>query len=202
MFSELTRDDVFRIETRRLWLRWPRESDVAAIESIVSLHAVAKMTTRIPHPYPEGEAQRFVGAIRAGNAAGSSLHLAMTEKQGARQIVGMISIKPGSPNRASLGFLVAPAHWGKGYASEAVRAMIVMTFQLSSVQAIESCVFVANPASARVHEKCGFMALGRCQMDLPLRGGLVDVERFSLSRRLWQGEAREHEHFVPEACEP
>ena len=24
LFHDLTRDDVFRLETRRLWLRWPR----------------------------------------------------------------------------------------------------------------------------------------------------------------------------------
>ncbi len=27
MFPDLTRDDVFRIETKRLWLRWPRIQD-------------------------------------------------------------------------------------------------------------------------------------------------------------------------------
>ena len=31
MFPELTRDDVFRLETRRLWLRWPRMADANAI---------------------------------------------------------------------------------------------------------------------------------------------------------------------------
>ena len=31
MFPDLTRDDVFRLETRRLWLRWPRLADVQAI---------------------------------------------------------------------------------------------------------------------------------------------------------------------------
>ena len=29
MFPDLTRDDVFRLETRRLWLRWPRAADAA-----------------------------------------------------------------------------------------------------------------------------------------------------------------------------
>ena len=31
MFPDLTRDDVFRLETRRLWLRWPRLADAQAI---------------------------------------------------------------------------------------------------------------------------------------------------------------------------
>ena len=31
MFPDLTRDDVFRIETPRLWLRWPVVADSVAI---------------------------------------------------------------------------------------------------------------------------------------------------------------------------
>ena len=32
MFPEIAKDDVFRIETRRLWLRWPRLADAPAME--------------------------------------------------------------------------------------------------------------------------------------------------------------------------
>ena len=51
MFPDLTTDDIFRIETKRLWLRWPRASDVASITSFASLAHVARMTALIPHPY-------------------------------------------------------------------------------------------------------------------------------------------------------
>ena len=52
MFPDLTRDDVFRLETRRLWLRWPRHADVQAIVRLAGETAVAEMTASIPHPYP------------------------------------------------------------------------------------------------------------------------------------------------------
>ena len=60
MFPDLTRDDIFRLETERLWLRWPRASDAAAITAFASLPEVAQMTDAIPHPYPAGEADRFI----------------------------------------------------------------------------------------------------------------------------------------------
>ena len=44
MFPELTRDDVFRLETRRLWLRWPRMADASAILRQAGEKAVAEMT--------------------------------------------------------------------------------------------------------------------------------------------------------------
>ncbi|MFZ0559474.1 MAG: N-acetyltransferase, partial [Methylovirgula sp.] len=52
MFPDLTRDDVFRLETTRLWLRWPRASDAAAVAAFAALPQVAQMTGNIPHPYP------------------------------------------------------------------------------------------------------------------------------------------------------
>ena len=45
-----------------------------------------------------------------------------------------------------------------------------------------------NAASGRVHAKCGFVALGPCTQPAPLRGGTVEVDRYSLSRKLWRAE--------------
>ena len=200
MFGDVTCDDVFRIETRRLWLRWPKFADAAAIEAIASLHEVAKMTARVPHPYPAGEAARFIGQVRATNAAGASLDLAITEKTGARALVGMIGLDACPPDTAGLGFIVAPAHWGKGYASEAAAAMIDAAFRLTRARAVASCVLTGNAASARVHAKCGFVPLGPGEMDAPARGRRVAVERFSLSRKLWQGERASVDDRQPEGC--
>jgi hypothetical protein len=69
MFPDIARDDVFHLETSRLWLRWPRVKDAAAIERYSSRWEVARMTARIPHPYPPGEAERFIFAARQANAA-------------------------------------------------------------------------------------------------------------------------------------
>ena len=41
MFPDLTRDDVFRLETRRLWLRWPREADVPSLVRLAGEKVVA-----------------------------------------------------------------------------------------------------------------------------------------------------------------
>ena len=51
MFPELTRDDVFRLETRRLWLRWPRMADATAILKLAGEKAVAEMTASDVAPY-------------------------------------------------------------------------------------------------------------------------------------------------------
>ena len=46
MFPDMARDDVFRLETPRLWLRWPRICDAAAIHKFCSRWEVAHYTAR------------------------------------------------------------------------------------------------------------------------------------------------------------
>ena len=66
-FPDISCDDIFRLETSRLWLRWLRAGDAAAVTAFASQAEVAQMTASIPHPYPPGEAERFVLAARAGD---------------------------------------------------------------------------------------------------------------------------------------
>ena len=84
MFPDLTRDDVFRLETRRLWLRWPRLADAQAIVRFAGEKAVAEMTARIPHPLTIGDVESFVLRTRRDNAEGSGLH-ARDHPQGQRR---------------------------------------------------------------------------------------------------------------------
>ncbi len=65
LFPDVTRDDVFRLETRRLWLRWPRVSDVAALADMAGRKEVAEMTGTWLHPLPQGEAERAASSRRA-----------------------------------------------------------------------------------------------------------------------------------------
>ena len=122
MFPDLARDDVFRLETSRLWLRWPRMSDAAAIERFCSQWEVARYTARIPHPYPPGSAERFVYAAREANASGRDLTLVMTPIKGKRDVIGSISLESRGQDRLTLGYVLAPEAWGKGLATEAARS--------------------------------------------------------------------------------
>ena len=160
MFPDLARDDVFLLETQRLWLRWPRISDAAAIHRFCSLWEVARFTARIPHPYPPGSAERFIYAARQGNASGRELTLVVTPTKGRRDAIGSISLEKRGADRLALGFVLAPEVWGKGFATEAAQAMIEAGFGLTPAVEILASVQVENAASRSVLEKCGFAHLG------------------------------------------
>jgi RimJ/RimL family protein N-acetyltransferase len=185
MFPDIARDDVFRLETSRLWLRWPRVADAPAIERYSSKWEVARMTARIPHPYPEGEAERFIFDARRANAAGQDLILAIASNRGKRDPFGMISVESRLQGRLTLGYALAPEAWGKGYASEAARAIVDASFQLTNAVEMLASARIENPASRRVLEKCGFVFAGAGLEGAPARGGMVNVDRFRLERSVW-----------------
>lgn len=189
MFPDLTCDDVFRLETRRLWLRWPRAGDAAAIRQFASLAETAQMTASIPHPYPSGEAERFIFRARADNANGAAVILAIAPKTDSRQgggnPVGVASATLSDAGEIELGFMLAPAVWGRGYATEAVRALVEALFALTRAERILANARAINPASRRVLEKCGFAYVDSGLDLLPARGGLHSCDRFQLGRKAW-----------------
>ena len=185
MFPDLARDDVFRLETKRLWLRWPRVADAVAIARYSGRWEVAKMTARIPHPYPAGEAERFIFTAREANALGRDLILVIAPIRGKREPVGMISLESRLQGRLTVGYALAPEVWGKGYATEAVSAAIEAGFTLTNAIEMLASAHVENAASRRVLDKCGFAHIGTGLEGAPARGGMVPCDRFRLERAVW-----------------
>lgn len=183
MFPEITHDDVFRLETERLWLRWPRAADAEEIRRNVDDPDVALMTAVIPHPYSPEDADAFIRAAREENTKGAGLHLIMTPKNRPNEPIGLVSLH-GADRRgaATLGFWLGRPYWGLGYTSEAALALIDLAFGLTSLDHIVSSARVENTSSIRIHEKLGFTRLGRGMHPAPARGGDVEVERFELKR--------------------
>jgi RimJ/RimL family protein N-acetyltransferase len=185
MFSDLARDDVFRIETARLWLRWPKAADAIAIQRYASPLEVSRWTTAIPHPYPIEAAQQFILRGRASNAAGASLHLVATPLRKPSQPFGGIGFDVRQRGELTLGFVFAPEQQGQGYASEAAKAMVGAAFGLTDVGRLHASVFVENVPSRRVLEKCGFVAIGLGQERSLATGKTHQTTRMALDRQDW-----------------
>ena len=185
MFPELTRDDVFRLETRRLWLRWPRMADATAILRQAGEKSVAEMTASIPHPYPVDAVEPFIFGARKGNALGEHLVLAITPRSRPNELIGMVGAHSRATGVPFVGYWLGLPHWGKGYVTEAVQALTDTLFTLLDIKALEADARVINPASRRVLEKSGFRAEGSFLKSLPARGGLFPCEQYRLDRSTW-----------------
>jgi RimJ/RimL family protein N-acetyltransferase len=187
-FPDITRDDVFRLETRRLWLRWLRHADVPAVERFASLKEVAGMTGSWPHPLPVGEAERRIFASRKANATGQALSLGITLRGRPDHVIGFIGLgwaMTGANSAPGLGYMLHPEHWGRGYAPEAAQALLDAAFTYSAVPEVAASTHITNAASRRVLEKCGFRHVGSGLQNLPARGGMVATDHFLLDRKTW-----------------
>ncbi len=184
MFPEIARDDVFRLETRRLWLRWPRESDAPAIAALAGDWGVARWTAMLPHPYTLEDAERCVMAARAGNARGASLRLALTLKDFPRKFVGMAWIEP-SEYGPRFGFWLGRPYGGRGLMSEAAQAMADVFFRITDADELSTVILLDNSASRAVLDKCGFVEEERFDVG-PGRHADSPVVRMALSRLDWR----------------
>jgi RimJ/RimL family protein N-acetyltransferase len=185
MFPDLTRDDVFRLETARLWLRWPRAADAVSLSKLAGDREVAEMTASIPHPYSQQDAAKWIFSARAGNVQGSSLALVIARKSKPAEAIGAVGLHETRSGVALLGFWIGRPHQGRGFVTEAVETMIETAFRLGDLNEIHAQAAQQNEASRRVLGKVGFSSAGTGRIDLPARGGLVMCERYRLTREYW-----------------
>ena len=89
----------------------------------------------------------------------------------------------GSNEMPYVGYWVGRLHWNHGYATEAVLGLIDYARWLG-IPSLLADTFPSNPASARVLAKAGFVSSGMVQINLPLRGGLRELERHVIELKL------------------
>jgi RimJ/RimL family protein N-acetyltransferase len=198
LFPWVTRDEVFRIETPRMWLRWPNARDAARLHGVASHRQVAGMTATWPHPLPEGEAARRIASARLLNAEGSAMILAITLKGDPSRLMGMIGCNALAAEHLGIGYMLDPASAGQGLATEAVQGFVQTLFTHTGLTDISASSRTVNPASRRVLEKAGFTAHGSGMLDTTANGE-VSVDFLALSRAAWKGNleaSRRHLHVA------
>jgi RimJ/RimL family protein N-acetyltransferase len=161
LFPELFRDDVFRLETRRLWLRWPVAGDAAAFEEIATLDASTRERLAKRHPWLAGAPAGMIARARAANGFGSAAILVLAPKQFPGEAIGLAAIDAMSgAEPALLGMLGVP-HQGYGLMTEAVRVLTGAVFMLTALERIEGSCAMTGIGARRVLEKSGFRVAAR-----------------------------------------
>ena len=85
------------------------------------------------------------------------------------------------------GYCIGKTWWGRGYATEALQAVIAYAFLELGANRVESIHNVKNPASGRVMEKCGMTLEGVLRQAYRDNSGCCDVAVRALLRQDWLG---------------
>ena len=81
----------------------------------------------------------------------------VVELRATGELVGHVNltIAPDQPRQGEIGFIFHPDHQGRGYATEAARALIAHAFEHYDLHRVYGRLEPRNEASARVLEKLG-----------------------------------------------
>ena len=95
--------------------------------------------------------------------------------------------KMGAWRLPEFGFILAPDHWGRGYASEALVAFLDHVFTRPDVDHLIADVDPRNRASRALLERHGFAESGRASGTWETHIGLCDSLYLRLDERTWRG---------------
>jgi RimJ/RimL family protein N-acetyltransferase len=143
------------LRTPRLVLRRPRSDDVAAMHAIMRDPLAMRYWSTLPHEtVAETEAwiAKTIDAINAGKCDDFFV-----------EHEGLLIGKAGLWSRNEIGFLFSPSVWGKGYAREALQAVIDRAFRERGHEEIQAEADTRNERCLRLLARLGFRETRRAE---------------------------------------
>ena len=150
--------------SERLFLRPAFPEDRDAVFGGIADEGVVRMLATAPWPYTEADAQ---GWIERGQGPLLPSLLVTLPGPAGELVVGGAGLGLDEEGEVQLGYWIARAHWGRGYATEAARGVLQIARMLGH-RRIVAAHYLDNPASGRVLRKAGFRPTGRVEKRLCL----------------------------------
>ena len=143
------------MRTERLLIRQFEEGDLEALHALRTSEESLRWLYDEPPSLAEDRARldRRMHDLRFA-LTGDALGFAVVAGQ---QLVADVSLflRSAEHHQGELGFIAHPAHWGKGYTTEAAAALLELGFETFGLHRIVGRLEARNAASARVLEKLG-----------------------------------------------
>jgi len=170
------------IECERLRLRPFTLADAPEVARLAGDRLIAETTLTIPHPYPPGAAEAWIGRHREEAERGNALNLAL-ERRDDGAVLGAIGLRlEPEHGRAEIGYWIGVPYWGNGYATEATRALIAYAFEELGLNRVYAYHFIGNPASGRVLEKAGMRFEGTRRQHTRKGNAFLDSHVYAILR--------------------
>ena len=149
------------IETSRLLLRRPQATDAQVVFGAYAQdERVCKYLIWSPHG-ELAETERFIAGCIASWEVGDRMAYVLADI-GSDRAVGMLEARL-QGSTIDIGYVLAPALWGRGLMPEAIHALANMALARPQFFRLQATCDVTNTASARTLEKAGFAREGRLE---------------------------------------
>jgi RimJ/RimL family protein N-acetyltransferase len=136
------------------------ERDLGAVVAACRDPAIQRFT-RVPAGYGEADGRAFIAGAPGRRARGESLELAIAARDDDR-LLGAIGLVMDRHDRAraEAGYWVAPEARGAGVATRALALVSRWALTAGGLERLDLQASLANPASIRVAERCGYVREG------------------------------------------
>ena len=175
------------LTTDELVLRAPTMEDVADITTLANNRKVSSMLESLPYPYYDKHAEEFIEQVskpEAGECVFAITNASTGELMG---MCGLHLVKRRF-DLPHMGYWLGEDFWGRGYATQAARALVDLFFKAGAEDELLVSVLASNTASRRVIEKCGGRFWKRESHYSSFFEKEMDVDHFSITRENWMGE--------------
>lgn len=171
-----------RLETPRLILRPMERSDAADLFEYAGRRDTSRYLLWSPHPSLE-YTRSYLTMIGRFYRKGQFFDWAVVEKE-SRKMIGTCGFTRIAEQHklGEIGYVLNPAFHGRGYATEAVGAVIAFGFETLELNRIEGRYMVENTPSRRVMERCGLTFEGIQRQSMMVKGRFRDIGLCSLLR--------------------
>ncbi len=175
------------LKTPRLRLRPLKLSDASAIQKAASARKIADTMISLPHPYPPGEAERYITRQQDELKTGRSVTFTI-EKLAEGWFCGLVEVRDidREHSQGELSFWLTLEAWGQGYMSEVVQEVVRFVFEGLGLNRLYAYHMTRNPATGRVLEKNGFKQEGLLHQRVRKWGQFEDVALWAILRQEWR----------------
>ena len=169
------------LSTDRLLLRDFTADDHAAVHAYAARDEVVRFMTWGPNTPAQTTGFLEQAMAKARAEPRQAWELGVCERQGGRLVGGAgLEITNATFAAGFLGYCFHPEVWGRGYATEASRALLEAGFGVLGLHRIWTTCDVDNGASARVLEKIGMRREGTLRHHLRVRGTWRDHHLYAV----------------------
>lgn len=170
-----------QLQTSRLTLRLPLDSDAERIALYLNDYAVAGNLARVPFPYRLSDARAWLRSRRADLPPSETNFAIDVPGEGFAGQVGFHL----SDHGVVIGYWLGTPFWGRGIMTEAATAALDWYFATTGDDVVRSGVFAFNQASLAIQRKLGFAETGRSTLLCLARGREVEHIDTRLTRAAW-----------------
>lgn len=187
------------LRTRRLLLRAIAGHDLAAFYALYSDTRVMRYWS-FPAWTSIDQARDYFESAMSGCDPTARLCWAITRLD-EDVLVGNVTLFSidARQGRAEIGYALHPAHWGRGYAAEALDAVLAHAFDTLALRRVEADIDPRNAASCRLAERVGFKREGLLRERWHVAGELCDTALYGLLARDWRAPGTRPGHAATAA---